>query len=634
MSELLSSGWQLNIELSLLLLAILLARYLIRKTTKNYNAYLLWLSIPLGLLAAKLITSIDFSEPPTQAVTYLVGEYVVKPAELFDRVTLLGYLWLMVSELLLLRLLWQHIDLRRSLSLITVNKATKIISKYPVIVINKEGFSPAVYGFFRPQIYFPQHLFKQLTDEQVKLIIKHEEEHIKQKHLWLNLLWDVLVCLAWFNPLIYISRQNFRHDQELFCDYLVLNKSTKQEHNSYGHALLSTVSATHSVSLLCSWKMFNQLEERIMNIKKPTSLSSKLSMLLGGVAIIGCTSLYAIGLAEFSEQSNRESLSHTTTDNGDEKIRWQVNGKSYVKDNERHYIVDGSQEREMTNAERLEFEKAVERSQKELKRSERELRLAEKEIERVERDMALAEKQIERAHAEMERNQEDIMRAQEDVERAHQDMQRAFSEGGTSKEELHRVQESLHRAQEQMKRDQERSRLDMERARKDIERARQQLEHHQSLRTPPMPSKAQMPPKPQEPRWIVREEQSDIPMPPKPARVLRGQASEIPLPAVPVSPEKPVAPARSEKPVAPAAAIQSTVSPSYPENAAANDVQGYVTFVFDIQEDGTPENIKVIQSEPENVFEQAALDSLKQWKFNPQKGGSKNVTYTMEFALE
>ena len=86
MNQFIHTLWQTNIEFSLLLLVILLARYAVRKTTRNYNAYLLWMSIPAGLLIAMLVGQIDFSGPPVQVVSQLVNSYVVQPVVVIDSV--------------------------------------------------------------------------------------------------------------------------------------------------------------------------------------------------------------------------------------------------------------------------------------------------------------------------------------------------------------------------------------------------------------------------------------------------------------------------------------------------------------------------------------------------------------------
>ncbi|NVK22367.1 MAG: TonB family protein [Kangiellaceae bacterium] len=585
--------WQSTIELSLLLGVILFARYIIRKTTKNYNAYLLWLVIPLGLLIAKLVTQIDFSTPPSQTLNYLVGSYVVRPTQALSDWSNLLYLWLIVSELLLLRLIWQHIDLRRNLSLITAKKNVCVKSKYPVVAIDKKDFSPAVYGFIKPKIYFPIHLLEKLSQQQIELIIKHEEHHIKQKHLWLNLLWDILVCLMWFNPLVYISRQSFRHDQELFCDYLVLNKSSQREHQSYGHALLTTVSATHSVSLLCSWKMFNQLEERIMNIKKPTSAAGKLSLLLGGLAIISCTSLYAISWTQVAKKSASETLSFTQEDNGDSKIRWDVDNKTYVEENGKRYMLEGISTRQMTEQERREFEQAIENAEKRKFLSEKELRKAERQIERAQRDIELS--------------QRDMERHQQEIERTRHKLERAYASGRLSEAELATMQESLSKAKESLQIDRETIRRDLEKARHDLERARLELDKSNSSVNAPY-------------------------------RALLHEVPAAPRAHSPTEPAKPVAPVIAEKlykaKLVTEAVPTKTFPPKYPIEAVKNNTSGHVTFKFDVDEQGKPLNIKVIDSIPKDVFDSAALAVIKKWEFMTTEEGLKDMVYQLDFVLE
>ncbi|WP_251359304.1 TonB family protein [Kangiella sp. TOML190] len=605
MNDLLQTLWQSNLELSLLLLAILTARYLIRKTTKNYNAYLLWLSIPVGLLLAGFFSIVNFGQEPTAAMTYIVQAYIVRPAETFDSWLLVGYLWALVSLVLLVRLCWQHKKLRQELKYIKAPLNLTIASSYPIVGIAKEDFSPAVYGFFKPTIYFPVHLKQELSAEQITLIVRHEEHHIKQKHLWLNLLWDILVCISWFNPLVYISRQSFRHDQELFCDYLVLNRSNADDHQSYGHALLTTISATHSVSLLCSWKMFNQLEERIMNLKKPTSLSSKLSLAIGGLAIIGCTSLYAISMSQYSQQhsqeSQHESLSVSNND-GDSTVEWNIGGKTYVDNKGDWYILEEGRKRQMTSTERRDFEKAVERAEKEMQLSEEEMRKAEAQIRNNQRQMEKAVEEIENAQHELALSYESMQAAFRDIEQSHMDMEIGYMEGRLSAEEVNKIREELQRAREQLMQNKEQHQQEFERARQQLEKAQQEMINNRSKRQPPI-------------------------APAKP------EAPEKPTAAVAPNTTKPAVPAEINKPVAPQAIPLATYPPEYPKDAIENNVQGFVEYQFDLDANGYPSNFKLLRSEPEGVFDDAAYAALQKWRFDAN-GLRDSLRYKLEFRLE
>ena len=369
MNSFIQSLWLSNIELSLLLTAILIARLAIRKTAKIYNAYLLWASIPFGLVIASFAAKIEFTEAPISTVNIAVNSYILEPQNTFNSWALIGILWACMTLILLARLVRQHWLLRTQLARMVDTTEHQFTSRYPIILINKSNFSPAVYGFLKPKIYFPVHLIKELNDEQIDLIIRHEEQHIKQQHLWLNLAWDITVCALWFNPLAYISRQCFRHDQELYCDYLVLNDSTRHDQQSYGHALLSTVSATHSVSLLCSWKAFNQLEERIMNIKQSTKLRTKqttrLLLLICTTSIVAISSIYAVSAADYSKKPKVHS---SIEDNGDATYIVDLGDKRYVDENGQRYVIESkkglNKKREITAQEEAEFTAQLEKAKK------------------------------------------------------------------------------------------------------------------------------------------------------------------------------------------------------------------------------------------------------------------------------
>ena len=81
------------------------------------------------------------------------------------------------------------------------------------------------------------------------------------------------------------------------------------------------------------------------------------------------------------------------------------------------------------------------------------------------------------------------------------------------------------------------------------------------------------------------------------------------------------------------------VSPKYPLDALMNNVEGYVVLLFDVNANGSPENIRVIDSKPEGVFVKSILNVIEQWQFKPKYIDGKAVIqkdmrYTTEFRLE
>ncbi|MEZ9234199.1 energy transducer TonB [Shewanella sp. 10N.286.52.A9] len=56
----------------------------------------------------------------------------------------------------------------------------------------------------------------------------------------------------------------------------------------------------------------------------------------------------------------------------------------------------------------------------------------------------------------------------------------------------------------------------------------------------------------------------------------------------------------------------------YPIAAANEGIEGWVQLNFDINAQGNTENISVLKSNPEGVFDQAAIESLSKWEYRPK----------------
>ncbi len=75
------------------------------------------------------------------------------------------------------------------------------------------------------------------------------------------------------------------------------------------------------------------------------------------------------------------------------------------------------------------------------------------------------------------------------------------------------------------------------------------------------------------------------------------------------------------------------IQPGYPRKAAEEGVEGWVKLRFDIDSNGFPYEIAVIDDKPKGVFVEDAIKAVRQWQFKT-KGGQNNLIYTMEFVLE
>ena len=64
--------------------------------------------------------------------------------------------------------------------------------------------------------------------------------------------------------------------------------------------------------------------------------------------------------------------------------------------------------------------------------------------------------------------------------------------------------------------------------------------------------------------------------------------------------------------------------PQYPAEAAAARIEGYVTLSFQVAENGSVQDLRVIESQPPYVFDKAARRAVSRWNFGPQESPGNN----------
>jgi TonB family protein len=66
-------------------------------------------------------------------------------------------------------------------------------------------------------------------------------------------------------------------------------------------------------------------------------------------------------------------------------------------------------------------------------------------------------------------------------------------------------------------------------------------------------------------------------------------------------------------------------NPRYPQEAMLRATEGWVVVEFTVNEAGAVEDARVVDSEPPQVFDEAALDAIRTWKYRPRIEGGVPV---------
>lgn len=81
------------------------------------------------------------------------------------------------------------------------------------------------------------------------------------------------------------------------------------------------------------------------------------------------------------------------------------------------------------------------------------------------------------------------------------------------------------------------------------------------------------------------------------------------------------------------------INPKYPIDALRNGIQGWVKLIFDINEIGQVINVKVLDSQPKRIFDKAAKQALRKWKYRAKSVDGQpviqqNFSVQLDFNME
>ncbi len=94
---------------------------------------------------------------------------------------------------------------------------------------------PMSVGILNKEIIIPD---RDYSEEEMRLIVRHEIAHIKNGDLVIQLLANLLCAIYWWNPASYIFRKNLEQYFELRCDKTVASEMSKDEVADYLEVLL------------------------------------------------------------------------------------------------------------------------------------------------------------------------------------------------------------------------------------------------------------------------------------------------------------------------------------------------------------------------------------------------------------
>lgn len=162
---------------------------------------------------------------------------------------LIFVLWILAASIAILRLavgLWRLRGLRRSCRVIDAAKLDPLVqqtladfrsSRSLTLATSQRVKVPAAIGFFRPMIVLPSWALRELSAEELRVILLHELAHLRRWDDWTNLIQKLVRAVLIFHPAAWWIDNNLSLEREMACDDAVLAETANPR--GYAQCLIS-----------------------------------------------------------------------------------------------------------------------------------------------------------------------------------------------------------------------------------------------------------------------------------------------------------------------------------------------------------------------------------------------------------
>ena len=301
---------------SIVIMAVIVLRFLLKKTPKKFFC-MLWLLAGIRLLMPFEIQSTMSLQPNPEPMMHQMSHYevldftpeeamvpsqqenrqeaeaaapvfTVTPAEptpvvqesvihqettpAISWISMIPWVWLTVASFFLIYTFYAYFKLR-----LQVREAVKIEGGWECDRIE----TAFILGFIRPQIYIPMGLSPLVR----KHILAHERTHLEKGDHWFKMIGFIALALHWFNPLVWVAYILLCKDIEMACDERVVQFMELKERKEYSAALLNC--STNKAHFAACPVAFGEVSVKhriksVLKYKKPSFWIS----LAGVIAII------------------------------------------------------------------------------------------------------------------------------------------------------------------------------------------------------------------------------------------------------------------------------------------------------------------------------------------------------------
>lgn len=320
-----------NMTVSVVIIAVLLARFLLRKMPKKYS-YILWSLVGIRMIFdLPFATNISvfnlfrgFAKRSSTMGTMLTGNRKTNLQGTTDALNtigttgtstahasrnttvgamthtlttsqmvlgILGLLWLIVVALFVSYGIYSYVKCKLLVRTAVIARDITPDShkkKNNASVWECDRIpSPFVFGIIRPRIYIP---FRMPKQEQA-YILAHEQCHIRRLDPLWKLIAFLLLAVYWWNPLVWCAFFYMVRDMEMSCDEAVIEQFGNEIKQGYSNSLLSFAMERHPypfAPIAFGEGDAGRRIKNVLNFKKPHTWVAILVIVLLVVVCVSC----------------------------------------------------------------------------------------------------------------------------------------------------------------------------------------------------------------------------------------------------------------------------------------------------------------------------------------------------------
>jgi beta-lactamase regulating signal transducer with metallopeptidase domain len=220
-----------------IIITVILIRFF--KKLPRRSMYLLWFVVFLRLLLPFSLETAFSVFPNEQPFIYYkqadAGKVLSENLSIYgsarldtpvNSLRICSIIWIVVALLMLTAGIIAFISLRRLILDSTIKKDGTWE--------NEKISTPFVLGMIKPRIYVPS----SINESTLEYALMHEKAHLKHFDNIIKPVLFIVLCIYWFNPLMWLAYVLFLKDMELSADETVIEKLSKAQRKEYAEALL------------------------------------------------------------------------------------------------------------------------------------------------------------------------------------------------------------------------------------------------------------------------------------------------------------------------------------------------------------------------------------------------------------